>query len=97
MAENVLISVAAEEAPGFTAPGLYGCLDNVSVRPEVQGQGIGRQLVDTACNTFLQKHPHLSEAILWYNPDNPTAGRFWPRLGFHDIWTTYQRIHPVES
>jgi ribosomal protein S18 acetylase RimI-like enzyme len=95
MAENVLISVASDEAPGFTPPGSYGCLDNVSVKREFQGQGIGRLLVDTALSIFLQKYPGLNKAILWYNPDNPSASRFWPRLGFHDLWTTYQRLRPV--
>jgi GNAT superfamily N-acetyltransferase len=95
MAENVLISVASDEAPGFTPPGSYGCLDNVSVKREFQGHGIGRLLVHTALHIFLQKYPSLNKAILWYNPYNPSAGRFWPRLGFHDLWTTYQRLRPV--
>ncbi|HTK11219.1 MAG TPA: GNAT family N-acetyltransferase [Ktedonobacteraceae bacterium] len=92
MAENVLITVEWDEAPGFTPPGRYGCLDNVSVRPGLQGLGIGRLLVDAALTLFRQRDAQMRAVVLWYNPDNPRASRFWPHLGFHDLWMTYQRL-----
>ncbi|HEY4387992.1 MAG TPA: GNAT family N-acetyltransferase, partial [Ktedonobacteraceae bacterium] len=92
MAENILMSVEWDEAPGFTPPGRYGCLDNVSVGPGFQGQGVGRLLVDAALTLFRQRDAQMSEVVLWYNPDNPSANRFWPHLGFHDLWMTYQRL-----
>jgi ribosomal protein S18 acetylase RimI-like enzyme len=93
MAENVLVSVEWDDTPGFTPPGSYGCLDNVSVETGLQGQGIGRQLTEATLVLFRQNVPQLDGVLLWYNPDNPSANHFWPRLGFHDLWTTYQRMH----
>ena len=94
MAENTLLTVGPEDEPGFTPPGRYGCIDNVSVREEVRGQGLGRRLVQAVFDTFAATGWPLDGYLLWYNPDNPQAGRFWPHLGFQPMWTTFQRLPP---
>jgi GNAT superfamily N-acetyltransferase len=97
MAENTLLALGSEDEPGFTPAGRYGCIDNVSVREELRGQGIGRLLVQAIFDAFAASGLSLDGYVLWYNPDNPQAGRFWPRLGFQPLWTTYQRLHTASS
>jgi GNAT superfamily N-acetyltransferase len=97
MAENTLLDVSLDDEPGFTPTGRYGCIDNVSVREELRGKGIGRLLVQAIFEAFAATGEPLDGYILWYNPDNPQAGRFWPRMGFVPIWTTYQRLHAASG
>jgi len=93
MAETALVVVSSDDEPGFTPPGRYGCLDNVCVREALRGQGIGHLLVQAAYDAFAALHLAIDGWLLWYNPDNPQAARFWPRRGFVPLWTTYQRLH----
>ena len=93
MAENTLLDVSPDDEPGFTPPGRYGCIDNMSVREEERGRGIGRLLAHAVFSAF--EHVHLDGYMLWYNPGNFLANRFWPHLGFAPLWTTYQRLHDV--
>ncbi len=93
MAENTLLDVSADEEPGFTPPGRYACIDNVCVREQVRGQGIGRLLVQAVFEAFAPLQ--LAGYVLWYNPGNPLAAFFWPHLGFVPLWTTYQRLHEI--
>jgi GNAT superfamily N-acetyltransferase len=93
MAENTLLDVLPNDEPGFTPPGRYGCIDNISVREEERGTGIGRLLVQAIFAAFA--HLQLDGYVLWYNPGNLLADRFWPHLGFQPLWTTYQRLHAV--
>ena len=95
MAENTLLIVSPHDEPGYTPAGSYWCLDNVSVREALHGQGIGRLLVQGVEDVREELGLLLDGSILWYNPDNLTAARFWTGLGFHPLWTTYQRLHPV--
>jgi GNAT superfamily N-acetyltransferase len=97
MAENTLLDMSLDDEPGFTPSGRYGCIDNVSVREELRGQGIGRLLVQAIFEAFAATGVPLDGYVLWYNPDNPQAGRFWPRMGFVPIWTTYQRLHAASG
>ena len=97
MAENTLLEVSRDDEPGFTPPGRYACIDNVSVREELRGQGIGHLLVQAIFAAFAVTSLSLDGYLLWYNPDNPQAGRFWPHLGFVPLWTTYQRLHLLAS
>jgi GNAT superfamily N-acetyltransferase len=97
MAENTLLDVSLDDEPGFIPPGRYGCIDNVSVREELRGQGIGRPLVQAVFDAFAATGLQLDGYILWYNPDNPQAGRFWPHLGFQPLWTTYQRLRTASG
>ncbi|MGB8347196.1 MAG: GNAT family N-acetyltransferase [Ktedonobacteraceae bacterium] len=95
MAETTLLVIAPDDAPGFTLPGRYGCIDNVSVCEAWRGQGIGHLLVQAVYDAFARLPLTLDGWLLWYNPDNPQAARFWPRVGFVPLWTTYQRLHPL--
>lgn len=97
MVENTLLVLGSDDEPGFTPAGRYGCIDNVSVREERRGQGIGRLLVQASFEAFAATSLSLDGYILWYNPDNPQAGRFWPHMGFQPLWTTYQRLHPANG
>ena len=97
MAENTLLSVAPGDEPGYTPEGSYWCLDNVSVHEAFQGQGIGRLLVSTIEEVRQDLGVSLDGYLLWYNPDNPSAARFWPSLGFQPLWTTFQRLHQSEQ
>lgn len=97
MAENTLLVLGPDDEPGFTQPGRYGCIDNVSVREERRGQGIGRLLVQAIFDAFAATGLPLDRYILWYNPDNPQAGWFWPHMGFVPLWTTYQRLRTVSG
>jgi GNAT superfamily N-acetyltransferase len=93
MAENTLMTVASADEPGFTPAGRYWCIDNVSVHKELQGQGVGRLLVQAIEDTVASLHLDLHGYALWFNPSNTRAARFWSSLGFQPLWTTYQRLH----
>jgi GNAT superfamily N-acetyltransferase len=92
MAENTLLAVSPHGEPGYTPAGCYWCLDNVSVRESFHGQGIGRLLVQGVEDIREELGLLLDGYVLWFNPDNPKAARFWTGLGFQPLWTTYQRL-----
>ncbi len=92
MAENTLLAVSPDDEPGYTPAGSYWCLDNVSVRESLQGQGIGRLLVQGVEDIREELGLLLDGYVLWFNPDNLKAARFWTGLGFQPLWTTYQRL-----
>jgi GNAT superfamily N-acetyltransferase len=94
MIQSTLVEITSDEEPGFTPPGLYGRIDNLSVGESWRGQGIGRALVQVAFDAFAATGLPLSGWLLWYNPENPLAAAFWPRLDFVPLWSTYQRRHP---
>jgi GNAT superfamily N-acetyltransferase len=91
MAENALVTFTTDDEPGFVPPGTYWCIDNVSVSEPFHGQGIGRVLVQSIEHLRLTLELDLAGYVLWYNPDNTTATRFWSKRGFLPVWTTYQR------
>lgn len=91
MAENTLVTFAAEAEPGFVPPGTYWCVDNVSVLEPFHGQGIGSVLLQTIEHLRLTLALNPVGFVLWYNPDNTTAARFWSKRGFLPVWATYQR------
>lgn len=94
MAETTLLDIGPDDEPAFTAPGRYGCLDNVCVQESQRGQGIGRQLVQAVYDAFAALPLTLDGWLLWYNPDNRQATQFWRHRGFVPLWMTYQRLHP---
>lgn len=89
MAESDLLILGLDEEPNFLPSGRYGHLNNVSVRNDMRGQGVGHTLVQAVFNFF--ETAHLDGYLLWFNPDNPLARSFWLRLGFLPVWRTYQR------
>lgn len=93
MAELTLLQVEPSDEPGLTPPGRYCCIDNMSVRDDLQGQGVGRVLVQAIADALPTFQSHLDGYALWFNPANPKASRFWSRLGFQPLWTTYQRLN----
>lgn len=93
MAENTLIEITPADEPGFTPSGHYCCIDNVSVQRDFQGQGLGHALLQGISDIVQPLQSSLRGYVLWYNPDNPKAARFWMRQGFQALWTTYQRLH----
>ena len=97
MAETTLLMLTPNDDPGFTPPGRYGCIDNVCVREHVRGQGIGQGLVQTIATAFAELPLDLEGWLLWYNPDNVQAARFWNLMGFQPLWTTYQRLHQTNT
>lgn len=92
MAENTLLEVGPYDEPGFTPPGRYCCIDNISVRADLQGQGVGCLLMQAIEDILTSLQLKLNGYILWFNPDNPKAAHFWSSLGFQPMWTTYQRF-----
>lgn len=94
MVETTLLDVGPDDEPRFTSPGHYGCIDNVSVSEPWHGQGIGKLLVQASYDAFVALALHLDGWLLWYNPDNSLASRFWSRQGFVPLWLTYQRLQP---
>lgn len=97
MAELTLLQVEPSDEPGLTPPGRYCCIDNMSVRKDLQGQGVGRVLVQAIADALPTFQSHLDGYALWFNPANPKAARFWSRLGFQPLWTTYQRLHTAAA
>jgi GNAT superfamily N-acetyltransferase len=91
MAECTLLEIQPDDEPGYTPPGRYGCIDNISVHAAMRGLGVGRLLVQAVYAAFAAKHQELDGYMLWYNPDNLPARAFWSRLGYAPLWTTYQR------
>ena len=56
-------------------------IDTVSVLPEKQGLGIGKQLIQTICQ-HAKALGHTRIALL-VDPKNPDAKRLYEKLGFH--------------
>lgn len=95
MAETAFLDISSDDEPGFTPPGRYGCIDNVCVQELWRGQGIGKLLVQAVYEAFAALPLTLDGWLLWYNPDNQPASRFWAHRGFVPLWTTYQHLQPT--
>jgi GNAT superfamily N-acetyltransferase len=95
MAQSALLEMKPDMEPGFTPQGNYAVIDNLCVREDARGKGVGTALagaVFAACASF-----DLSGYLLFYNPANGLAARFWPKIGFGPLWTTYQRRNTFEQ
>jgi GNAT superfamily N-acetyltransferase len=97
MAEHTLVTLTTDDEPGFTPPGRYWCIDHVSVLEAFHCQGIGRALLQATESMRLAQTLNLTGYLLWYNPSNTTAARFWEHRGFLPVWTTYQRRNVREG
>ena len=88
MAENDLLLINPDEEQVILPVGRYGHLNNVSVRKDMRGQGVGHALVQAVFDLFATIR--LDGYLLWFNPDNPVAHSFWSHLSFLPVWRTYQ-------
>lgn len=72
-----------------TPAGRYGYLNNVAVRADQRGQGVGRALVAASLTTLAALD--VQGYSLYYMLANSIARQVWPRLGFEPLTTRYQR------
>ncbi len=87
MAETTIEHV--KRGRSYLPPGRYGYLNNVSVREDCRGQGVGRVLVEAALTELAALD--VDGFYLYFLDANPLASRFWPRVGFEPLVTRYQR------
>lgn len=59
-------------------------LDNLHVLPAVQGQGIGRMLIEAAARETIRRHPE-NRLYLWVFENNVRARGFYARLGGTEV------------
>jgi len=82
----VRVVVEGAELAGFVCVFLdedeqWGALlDNLHVRPDVKGRGIGRQLMADAAAWVTERRPE-SALHLWVYETNTAARRFYERIG----------------
>lgn len=62
--------------------GRRGYLHHVAVKPDLQGQGIGRRLVE-ACLAAL-KAEGIEKVHLWVKADNEAGKAFWNHTGWRE-------------
>ncbi|MFN8473112.1 MAG: GNAT family N-acetyltransferase [Anaerolineae bacterium] len=87
MAETYIEHI--KRGSSYLPPGRYGYLNNVSVREDCRGQGVGRVLAEAALAELGALG--VDGFYLYYMAANPLAQGFWPRLGFEPLVTRYQR------
>ena len=75
--------------PSHLPEGRYGYIDNACVISSSRGRGLGRDLLEYARGRLTEQN--LKGLVLWYFADNPLASHFWPRLGFRNLITRFER------
>jgi GNAT superfamily N-acetyltransferase len=61
-------------------------LDNLHVRPERKGEGIGRRLIAAAAEWLVEREPWAAlQLVVWF--DNGPARAFYARLGGREVET----------
>jgi GNAT superfamily N-acetyltransferase len=89
MAECLVTEQDTRERRRFPVPaGRWGFVNALSVLPGARGAGVGQALMAWA-------HRDLDSAgvvgtYLYYNPPNPLSSVFWPRQGYHPLWTIWE-------
>lgn len=86
--EAVVLALPAVNPRGLPE-GRYGYVANAAVRSTLRGHGIGRRLVGFALYRLALQA--VRGFVLWYADDNPLSSRFWPRMGFRNLVTKYER------
>lgn len=92
----VLLAMERGEALGFACafldadPRWGALLDNLHVRPESKGRGVGRQLMAEAAAWVLGRRPE-SSLYLWVYEQNVASRRFYERLAGMAVERTAQR------
>ncbi|HYT11050.1 MAG TPA: GNAT family N-acetyltransferase [Mycobacteriales bacterium] len=79
---------AEEGRAAMLPPGRYAYLNSVGIRAGARGRGLGRVLVSAVLRAA---GPGLSGTTLWFAAHNPVASRVWPHLGWHPLWTVWER------
>ncbi|MGH3757092.1 N-acetyltransferase family protein [Actinophytocola sp.] len=74
--------------------GRWGYVNCVSVRAEARGTGVGRHLMAVAHEELARRG--ATGTFLYYNPPNPLASVFWPRLGYRPLWTIWE-VRPAAA
>ncbi len=77
--------VEVEDAPNMMPAGVHVVLEDIAVRADSRGRGIGRAMIQDSFETFRKRS--ISAFSVSYVAENPIARRIWPHLGFR----TYQR------
>jgi ribosomal protein S18 acetylase RimI-like enzyme len=91
--QHIVIAEASHLLVGFACTyfneePLYGTLlDNLHVATQVQGQGIGKKLMQLAAEAALRQYPE-AKFHLWVLEENHAARKFYERLGGENVETT---------
>lgn len=81
-----LVAIKDDELAGFAC--VYGAfdaewgslIDNLHVRPDLKGQGIGKQLIHKAINWARENYPQIG-VYLWVYEANLPSRRFYEAMG----------------
>jgi ribosomal protein S18 acetylase RimI-like enzyme len=76
-----------EQTNPFTPGVRFGYISAVGISSGLRGRGVGRALAGATMELLAAYD--VAAYSRWYNIDNPLASKFWPRLGFAPLWTTY--------
>jgi GNAT superfamily N-acetyltransferase len=90
MAETYLEADPGYGVAGSLPPSRYAYLDQMYVRPEWRGKGVGRLLFEGVARAFAVQG--VTGYALYFSAFNPLASMFWPHLGFRPVLTLYMRM-----
>lgn len=77
-----LVGGGGQRAPMFVVRRV-GMIFDLAVQPDQRRAGIGRALVEQALEHFRERG--MAYAQVNFDPNNPAAAGFWPRLGFETL------------
>lgn len=83
-------SRAAQEPDADATASGTGEVYSIYVLPDRQGEGVGRLLLDRACDAMSAAG--FADAILWVLAGNTPAITFYERMGWQDAGETKQEI-----
>lgn len=84
--QHIILALEADELLGFTC--IYGdddpkwgtMIDNLHIRPDKKGQGLGKKLLEMALEWSKENHPNRP-IHLWVFEQNFAARGFYERMG----------------
>lgn len=89
LAECLVTEPQPAERRRFPVPaGRWGFVNALSVLPGARGTGVGQALM-----AWAHRDLHNAGVVgtyLYYNPPNPLSSVFWPRQGYHPLWTIWE-------
>ena len=71
----------------------FGWIPNLAVRPELQGQGLGRQLLEAALDWLRQAG--MEVARIETLEQNPIGPHLYPSLGFREVARQIHYVMPL--